>query len=440
MSLGGAAFLIGYGSQPAACRLARRPCARRRRAGPEPGPDAGHRGRLHLAQPACLSRHARADRGGLDRLRRRRATGWPSAIGAVTASFVFFFWLGYGARLLAPADALGRGLAGARRGDRGDDAGDRGEARLPGRVPVPSAARPRRAGKKKRRHKAGVKSLRQVSYRQETYRAVTLLYISPPAPFQAKSLKCLPAALYASESAKQGCERIVPEMRSEFFRRLRPPNPNDSWGRDAFRRCRRRARPAPSPRTGSRCMAIRRCRPDFTPPAAGQSRRAQGRADRLRRIGQFRFAPPGHPQGPRALATALHAVRDPDGPQLRRALHALRLAGRNHRDRAGPLLGRVHPARRGPVLRRQPGHRRRRDVVLRDPRHQGPPALRRRLGQGRRDGADRPALGALHLQRARPRAGAADGDAADPEEGAVGGRRFRGKRRRHRADRLQRLT
>jgi len=31
------------------------------------------------------------------------------------------------------------------------------------------------ASRKKRRHKAGVKLLRQVSYRQETYRAVKLL-------------------------------------------------------------------------------------------------------------------------------------------------------------------------------------------------------------------------------------------------------------------------
>jgi hypothetical protein len=33
----------------------------------------------------------------------------------------------------------------------------------------------RRAAKKKRQHEAGVKLLRQVSYRQETYRAVTPL-------------------------------------------------------------------------------------------------------------------------------------------------------------------------------------------------------------------------------------------------------------------------
>jgi len=32
-----------------------------------------------------------------------------------------------------------------------------------------------RGSEKKRRRKAGVKSLRQVSYRQETYRAVTLV-------------------------------------------------------------------------------------------------------------------------------------------------------------------------------------------------------------------------------------------------------------------------
>ncbi|MCC6006894.1 MAG: hypothetical protein JJU40_04380, partial [Rhodobacteraceae bacterium] len=34
--------------------------------------------------------------------------------------------------------------------------------------------------KKRRPHKAGVKSLRQVSYRQETYRAVTTLYACMP--------------------------------------------------------------------------------------------------------------------------------------------------------------------------------------------------------------------------------------------------------------------
>ncbi|MBM1777821.1 hypothetical protein [Sulfitobacter geojensis] len=42
--------------------------------------------------------------------------------------------------------------------------------------PKIAAVEKRGSAKKKRQHEAGVKLLRQVSYRQETYRAVTPLY------------------------------------------------------------------------------------------------------------------------------------------------------------------------------------------------------------------------------------------------------------------------
>ncbi len=114
---GGAAFLLAYGALR--LRAALRPGEALRAGG---GPAVADRGagdlpRPHLAQPACLSGHAGADRGRVGRLRGRRS-GWPSRLGAAAASFVFFFALGYGARLLAPLCARPSAWRGSMRASR----------------------------------------------------------------------------------------------------------------------------------------------------------------------------------------------------------------------------------------------------------------------------------------------------------------------------------
>jgi hypothetical protein len=84
---------------------------------------------------------------------------------------------------------------------------------LPNRVRGRFRAARRRA-QKKRRHEAGVQLLRQVSYRQETYRAVPL-YTRPVADVQAKSLKRLRCGYAAGK--ERASRRIVPEMRMQLL-------------------------------------------------------------------------------------------------------------------------------------------------------------------------------------------------------------------------------
>ena len=100
---GGAAFLPAYG----AFGLVRAPggAASGWRRGRAPARSAAALATclaLHLAEPARLSRHGGAARLGVGGVRGAAAA---FAAGAVAASFVFFFALGYGARLLRPVFA-----------------------------------------------------------------------------------------------------------------------------------------------------------------------------------------------------------------------------------------------------------------------------------------------------------------------------------------------
>ncbi len=65
---------------------------------------------------------------------------------------------------------------------------------------------------------------------------------------------------------------------------------------------------------------------------------------------------------------------------------------------AGSLLGAVHAASRGALARRQAGHRRGRDLDVRDVAQQGPAVLSRLLLQRRRGGEDGRADGEVHVQ------------------------------------------
>jgi hypothetical protein len=88
------------------------------------------------------------------------------ATGASVGSLVFFCALGIRCQALGADYGVQQGLASVGYFDWPNHVGNRSSiAELLSRAIVP-------VGKKKRQHEAGVKLLRQVSYRQETYRAV----------------------------------------------------------------------------------------------------------------------------------------------------------------------------------------------------------------------------------------------------------------------------
>ena len=126
VTIGGAIFLLAYARAGLAPRV-QAAGADGRRVG-RGQPEAGDRRlpRLHLPQPARLSRHGAAARlavGGYD-----GAARIAYGAGAALASFVWFFGLGYGARLLAAGLCQAGGVARARHHDRRRDDRDRNRA------------------------------------------------------------------------------------------------------------------------------------------------------------------------------------------------------------------------------------------------------------------------------------------------------------------------
>ena len=159
----------------------------------------------------------------------------------------------------------------------------------------------------------------------------------------------------------------------------------------------------------------------FCVAALRQPRCAEGRDHRFRRARRLRLPQPLHLEGAGAGGDPDPRLRDADGAELGRALRALRTARRIDRHRAESRVGGVHPAAGGAVLGREPGHRRGRDLVDGDAGGEGAAKIPECLGKGGERRADRRALGALHLRRARQRAAADHRAAADPEEGGLGG-------------------
>ena len=105
--------------------------------------------------------------------------------------------------------------------------------------------------------------------------------------------------------------------------------------------------------------------------------------------------------------------REPDGARQRRAVHALRPAGQNRRDRRRQKLRHLPSRSPRALLGRQAGHGRRRAVFMGTAARQGPPQPPPVLCQGDQGRSARPAHGAVRSRRRqRPRT------AADPRPDA----------------------
>ena len=238
-----------------------------------------------------------------------------------------------------------------------------GHARCTDRAPRRGRTRTAAEPKKKRPHKAGAKSLRQVSYRQETYRAVRSLYASMRRGSKPKSLKRLEhrVTLAATTRAQTG---TVAQMMPDFFRIVAgavAPRPLLGLGGLA----------QAEPSHGIAMYGEPALPPDFVSlPYANPDAPKGGQID-TGRTRFLRLPQPFHHQGKCPLRPDPLRVREPDGPKLERTVLALRQHRRIDRDRRRPQLGRIHAASRGAILGRQPGDGRGRDLEFRDPRHQG---------------------------------------------------------------------
>ena len=179
------------------------------------------------------------------------------------------------------------------------------------------------------------------------------------------------------------------------------------------------APPRPNRATPSPCMASRRCRP-ISPRCRRPTPTRPGGASCSANSGGFNSLNPFILKGRAPFGLSPLTVETLMGRSYDEPFTLYGLLAEIGRDGCRAQLCRVHAAARGALFGRRTGDRRGRHVVVRDPRHEGPPPLPRRLGQDRRHGADGPALGALHLQHRRPRTAADSRPSPDPAEGPVG--------------------